>query len=53
VDAVEKAAGLTFFAPELKAKSKQLCQSTKCEVTIRRFDDARKNASKAIAAPKH
>ncbi|TEB36031.1 hypothetical protein FA13DRAFT_1762233 [Coprinellus micaceus] len=53
VDAVEKAAGLTFFAPELKARSKHICQSTKCEVTIRRFDDARKNATKAIAAPKH
>ncbi|CAA7267993.1 unnamed protein product [Cyclocybe aegerita] len=51
VDAVERAAGLNFFSEQIKAGSKHICQSTKCEVIIRRFDDAQKKV-KAIAAPK-
>ncbi|KAJ3563184.1 hypothetical protein NP233_g9101 [Leucocoprinus birnbaumii] len=51
VDAVERAAGLTLFSDEVKAGSKHICQTAKCEVIVRRFDDARKNA-KRIAAPK-
>ncbi|KAF8874639.1 hypothetical protein CPB84DRAFT_1797326 [Gymnopilus junonius] len=52
VEAVERAAGLTFFSEQLKASSKHICQATKCDVIVRRFDDARKNGRKAIAAPK-
>ncbi|KAF5324516.1 hypothetical protein D9611_004481 [Ephemerocybe angulata] len=52
VEAVEKAAGLTLFSDEVKAKAKHICQSTKCDVTIRRFDDAQKKV-KAIGAPKN
>jgi len=51
VDAVERAAGLTLFSDEIKSGSKHLCQTTKCEVVVRRFDEARKN-TKQIAAPK-
>jgi endonuclease G, mitochondrial len=40
---------LTLFSDEVKKGAKHLCQSTKCEVVVRRFDDARK---KAIGAPK-
>ncbi|GJE86802.1 DNA/RNA non-specific endonuclease [Phanerochaete sordida] len=52
IEAVERAAGLTFFSEEIKARSKHICKTTKCEVIVRRFDDAQKNARKAIAAPK-
>ncbi|KAG6878785.1 hypothetical protein C0993_008084 [Termitomyces sp. T159_Od127] len=52
VDAVERAAGLTFFSDDIKAHSNHICKSTKCEVIVRRFDDARKQGQKAIAAPK-
>ncbi|KAF8636537.1 hypothetical protein AX17_003349 [Amanita inopinata Kibby_2008] len=52
VEAVERAAGLTLFSDEVKALSKHICRTTQCKVTVRRFDDARKNARKAIAAPK-
>jgi endonuclease G len=51
VDAVERAAGLTLFSDEVKAGSKHICQTAKCEVIVRRFDDARKNTKK-IGAPK-
>lgn len=51
VEAVEHAAGLTLFSDAIKAASKQICQTTKCEVVVRRFDDAQKKV-KAIAAPK-
>lgn len=51
VDAVERAAGLTLFSDEIKSGSKHICQTAKCEVIVKRFDDARKNA-KQIAAPK-
>ncbi|ORY44276.1 hypothetical protein BCR35DRAFT_311158 [Leucosporidium creatinivorum] len=42
VDAVENSAGLTLFPEQLKAISKPLCQTTKCQVVVRRFDDANK-----------
>jgi len=51
VEAVEHAAGLTLFSDGIKAASKQICQTTRCEVVVRRFDDAQKKV-KAIAAPK-
>jgi endonuclease G len=46
VETVEKAAGLTLFSPAVKATAKQLCRETKCEVIVRRFDDARKGQGK-------
>ncbi|KAG6879043.1 hypothetical protein C0992_005668 [Termitomyces sp. T32_za158] len=52
VDAVERAAGLTFFSDEIKAHSNHICKTTKCQLIVRRFDDARKQSQKAIAAPK-
>jgi len=52
VEAVERAAGLSLFSNEVKAGSKHICKTTKCEVTIRRFDDAQKKGRKAITAPK-
>ncbi|KAL0578247.1 nuclease [Marasmius crinis-equi] len=53
VDAVERAAGLTLFSDAVKSASKQICRSTKCEVIVRRFDDARKrpDARRAVSAP--
>ncbi|TFK42797.1 hypothetical protein BDQ12DRAFT_598157 [Crucibulum laeve] len=52
VEAVERAAGLTLFSDAVKANSKHICQSTKCEVIVRRFDDAQKKSRKAIVPPK-
>ncbi len=51
VEAVERAAGLTFFSNEVKAASKHICKSTKCELIVRRFDDAQKK-TRSIAAPR-
>lgn len=55
IDAVEKAAGLQLFSEEVKKASRHICQTTHCQVVIKRFDDAQKSASKkgqkAIAAP--
>ncbi|KAI0028520.1 hypothetical protein K488DRAFT_80641 [Vararia minispora EC-137] len=44
VDAVERAAGLTLFSDEIKQASKHICQTSKCQVIVRRFDDARQRA---------
>lgn len=54
VDVVERAAGLTLFSDAVKAQSKHICKSTKCDVTVRRFDDAQKRPEmrRAISAPK-
>lgn len=56
VEAVEKAAGLEIFSDAVKRGSKHICQTTKCEVIIKRFDDAQKQVGKgkpkAIAAPR-
>ena len=51
VDAVERAAGLTFFSDEIKKSSKHICKTTRCDVIVRRFDDAQKN-TKRISSPK-
>ncbi|OBZ75205.1 Nuclease 1, mitochondrial [Grifola frondosa] len=51
VEAVERAAGLTLFSDAIKSSSKHICKTTKCEVIVRRFDDAQKR-TKAIAAPR-
>ncbi|KAH9997543.1 hypothetical protein BJV77DRAFT_960078 [Russula vinacea] len=42
IDAVERAAGLTLFSDAIKGGSKHICKTTKCEVIVRRFDDAQK-----------
>ncbi|GAA6007941.1 ribonuclease [Rhodotorula paludigena] len=43
VEAVERAAGLSILPAELKAGgAKELCRAIKCEVVVRRFDDAQK-----------
>lgn len=54
VEAVERAAGLTLFSDEIKEAAKHICKTTKCQVIVRRFDDARKNGRqvKAITASK-
>ncbi|EIW60632.1 ribonuclease [Trametes versicolor FP-101664 SS1] len=53
IDAVERAAGLTLFSDAIKAQSKHICKTAKCEVIVRRFDDAVKgNNRKAISGPK-
>ncbi|KAH7927740.1 hypothetical protein BV22DRAFT_1103540 [Leucogyrophana mollusca] len=54
VDAVERAAGLTLFSDAIKTSSKHICKTTKCEVLVRRFDDAQKRPDmrRAISAPK-
>lgn len=51
VEAVERAAGLTLFSDHIKQQSKHICKTTKCDVIVRRFDDAQKKGRKAIAAP--
>ncbi|KAE9407051.1 DNA/RNA non-specific endonuclease [Gymnopus androsaceus JB14] len=54
VEAVERAAGLALFSDAVKSTSKHICQSTKCEVIVKRFDDTRKRPEmrRAISAPK-
>ncbi|KAH8102897.1 hypothetical protein BXZ70DRAFT_1057286 [Cristinia sonorae] len=54
VEAVERAAGLTLFSDEIKKASKHICKSTKCEVIVRRFDDAQKRPEmrRTVSAPK-
>ncbi|KAK4053352.1 nuclease [Microbotryomycetes sp. JL221] len=42
VEAVESSSGLSLFPDQLKGLAKPLCQSTKCAVVVRRFDDAQK-----------
>ncbi|GAA5866982.1 hypothetical protein JCM3774_003745 [Rhodotorula dairenensis] len=43
VEAVERSAGLSLLPEALKAANvKHLCQAIKCEVVVRRFDDAQK-----------
>ncbi|EJT98508.1 mitochondrial nuclease [Dacryopinax primogenitus] len=42
VETVERAAGLTLFSTEVKKESKHICRTAKCEVIVRRFDDAQK-----------
>ncbi|KAI6043022.1 hypothetical protein EDC04DRAFT_2961618 [Pisolithus marmoratus] len=54
VEAVERAAGLTLFSEAVKNASKHICQTTKCEVIVRRFDEARKRPElrRTLSAPK-
>ncbi|KAI9509960.1 hypothetical protein F5148DRAFT_977512 [Russula earlei] len=54
VEAVERAAGLTLFSDTIKGGSKHICRTTKCEVIVRRFDDAQKRPEmrRAISSPR-
>lgn len=54
IEAVERAAGLTLFSDAIKQNSKHICKTTKCEVIVRRFDDAQKRPEmrRAISAPR-
>jgi len=54
IDAVERAAGLTLFSDTIKGRSKHICRTTMCEVTVRRFDDAQKRPEmrRAISSPR-
>lgn len=42
VETVERAAGLTLFSDAIKNGSKHICKTTKCDVIVRRFDNAQK-----------
>jgi len=52
VEDVEKVAGITLFSDVIKRSSKHICETSKCEVVVRRFDDAQKGV-KAIPAPRN
>ncbi|KAG8964978.1 nuclease [Tulasnella sp. 419] len=53
VESVERAAGLTLFSDAIKQTSKHICQTSKCDLIVRRFDDAQSltGGKKAIGAP--
>jgi len=53
VEAVERAAGLTLFSDMVKKSSRHICQTAKCEVLVRRFDDTQKRPEmrRAVSAP--
>ncbi|KAH9030707.1 hypothetical protein EDB85DRAFT_1420036 [Lactarius pseudohatsudake] len=51
VDAVERAAGLTLFSDAIKGGSKHICRTAKCQVVVRRFDDAQKRPEMRRAIP--
>ncbi|KAJ7445796.1 hypothetical protein B0H11DRAFT_2086917 [Mycena galericulata] len=53
IEAVEHAAGILLFSKAVKAAAKPICTTTKCELIIRKFDDAQKkpHLRKAISAP--
>ncbi|BGP04079.1 Mitochondrial nuclease [Rhodotorula toruloides] len=50
VEAVERSAGLSLLPTELKS-AKELCRTIKCEVVVRRFDDAQKKLGGGRPAP--
>ncbi|KAH0830284.1 hypothetical protein J3R83DRAFT_1649 [Lanmaoa asiatica] len=54
VDTVERVAGLTLFSDALKNTSKHICKTTKCEVIVRRFDEAQKRPGmkRSVSAPR-
>jgi len=53
VEAIERAAGLTLFSDVVKRSSRHICQTAKCEVLVRRFDDVQKRPEmrRAVSAP--
>ncbi|KAG0144003.1 hypothetical protein CROQUDRAFT_660540 [Cronartium quercuum f. sp. fusiforme G11] len=42
IEAIEKSAGLVLFPDEIKSTVPKLCESVKCDMVIRNFDQARK-----------
>ncbi|KAJ7470378.1 hypothetical protein FB451DRAFT_1339922 [Mycena latifolia] len=54
IEAVEHAAGILLFSKAVKAAAKPICTTTKCELLIRKFDDAQKkpNLRRTVSAPK-
>ncbi|KAI9599483.1 hypothetical protein BDF19DRAFT_428859 [Syncephalis fuscata] len=46
IEVVERAAGLEFFQQMDRSKVKRLCTETKCQVTIRKFDEATKQGGR-------
>ena len=54
VEAVERAAGLTLFSDAIKGGSKHICKTAKCQVIVRRFDDAQKRPElrRTVSAPR-
>ncbi|CAK5279492.1 unnamed protein product [Mycena citricolor] len=42
IEAVEHAAGLLLFSKAVKAAAKPICTTSKCELLIRKFDEAQK-----------
>jgi endonuclease G, mitochondrial len=54
VEKVEQLAGLTIFSDDVKRGAKHICQTTKCDVVVRRFDDAQKKPEmrRAMSAPR-
>jgi len=42
IEDVERVAGITLFSDDIKRSSKHICETSKCEVVVRRFDDAQK-----------
>ncbi|KAN0064227.1 nuclease [Thecaphora frezii] len=51
VETVERAAGLTLFPPAIKSAAKRLCETVKCQIIVREFNDKSKNLA-ALPAPK-
>jgi len=53
VEMVERAAGLTLLSDAVKRSSRHICQTAKCEVVVRRFDDVQKRPEmrRAVSAP--
>ncbi|KAK7023868.1 endonuclease [Favolaschia claudopus] len=53
IEAVEHAAGLQLLSKAIKAAAKPICATTKCELIIRKFDDApkRPNPRRTVSAP--
>ncbi|KAJ7771800.1 hypothetical protein B0H16DRAFT_1514773 [Mycena metata] len=51
IEAVEHAAGIQLFSKAVKAAAKPICATTKCELIIRKFDDAQKkpNLRRAVS----
>jgi len=46
VESVESSAGLELLPTQLKKTSRPLCESVKCAVVVRRFDEAQRTISK-------
>ncbi|KAH9951504.1 hypothetical protein B0H21DRAFT_818535 [Amylocystis lapponica] len=54
IETVERASGLALFSDGIKASSKHICKAVKCEVVVRRFDEAQKRPEmrRTVSAPR-